>query len=305
MLLANAFLGLPPVVVGLGLYLALSRSGPLGALALLFTPSAMVLAQAMLAAPIITALARRAVEEPWQGYGGALRRRSDPAEVNWDAPRHREAAGHDGSLGRLRPHDLRGRHSLIVGGNIAGYPRTMTTAIVLKTTRRFWACAGPSFLLDRHSYRHERRRLCPWGRQSNCHNFATAGSPYWRTSLSQSQDLSRIDRSRFHHSVENSVLLANILPTFTNWTGITVHVLAQGTDRRLQTAARNDADLVLVHDPEAEQKFVAMGNGIIEQIAWNNFIVVGRTRTRRLRRNARMPSSVEGVAAAQRPLFAS
>ena len=72
-LLANAFLGLPPVVVGLTLYLMLSRSGPLGALALLFTPSAVVIAQALLAAPIITALTHRAIEEPWQEYGGALR----------------------------------------------------------------------------------------------------------------------------------------------------------------------------------------------------------------------------------------
>ena len=72
-LLANAFLCLPPVVVGLGLYLMLSRSGPLGELALLFTPGAMVLAQTVLATPIITALAHRAIEAPWQEYGGALR----------------------------------------------------------------------------------------------------------------------------------------------------------------------------------------------------------------------------------------
>jgi tungstate transport system substrate-binding protein len=63
-------------------------------------------------------------------------------------------------------------------------------------------------------------------------------------------------------SVENSGLLAHILPTFTKETGITVHVLAQGTGQALQTAARNDADLVLVHDPEAEQKFIAAGDGI-------------------------------------------
>ena len=72
-LLANAFLGLPPVVVGLALYLVLSRSGPLGALSLLFTPGAMVAAQTVLATPIITALVHRAIEEPWQEYGGALR----------------------------------------------------------------------------------------------------------------------------------------------------------------------------------------------------------------------------------------
>jgi ABC-type tungstate transport system substrate-binding protein len=69
-LLANAFLGLPPVVVGLGLYLMLSRSGPLGELALLFTPGGMVLAQTVLATPIITALAHRAIEAPWQELAG-------------------------------------------------------------------------------------------------------------------------------------------------------------------------------------------------------------------------------------------
>jgi tungstate transport system substrate-binding protein len=77
-------------------------------------------------------------------------------------------------------------------------------------------------------------------------------------------------------SVENSGLLAHILPAFTKETGITVHVLAQGTGQALQTAARDDADLVLVHDPEAEEKFVAAGDGSDRrQIAWNDFIVVG------------------------------
>jgi tungstate transport system substrate-binding protein len=77
-------------------------------------------------------------------------------------------------------------------------------------------------------------------------------------------------------SVENSGLLAHILPVFTKETGITVHVLAQGTGQALQTAALDDADLVLVHDPEAEQKFIAAGDGIDRrQIAWNDFIVIG------------------------------
>ena len=77
-------------------------------------------------------------------------------------------------------------------------------------------------------------------------------------------------------SVENSGLLAHILPAFTKETGITVHVLAQGTGQALQTAARNDADLVLVHDPDAEEKFIAAGDGIDRrQIACNDFIVVG------------------------------
>ena len=77
-------------------------------------------------------------------------------------------------------------------------------------------------------------------------------------------------------SVENSGRLARILPEFTDKTGISVRVLAQGTGQALATAARGDADLVLVHDPEAEQQFVAEGHGAERrQIAWNDFIVVG------------------------------
>jgi tungstate transport system substrate-binding protein len=77
-------------------------------------------------------------------------------------------------------------------------------------------------------------------------------------------------------SVENSGLLGQILPNFTKETGIEVHVLAQGTGQALATAARGDADLVLVHDPEAEEKFIAEGHGVDRrQIAWNDFIVVG------------------------------
>jgi tungstate transport system permease protein len=134
-LLANAFLGLPPVVVGLALYLLLSRAGPLGVLALLFTPGAMVIAQALLATPIITALTHRAIEEPWQEYGGALRvdgatrlrsirmllaiaRRSAVTAV---------LAGFGRTISEVGA-------VLIVGGNIAGYTRIMTTAIVLKTS---------------------------------------------------------------------------------------------------------------------------------------------------------------------------
>jgi tungstate transport system substrate-binding protein len=77
-------------------------------------------------------------------------------------------------------------------------------------------------------------------------------------------------------SVENSGLLAHILPEFTEKTGIQVRVLAQGTGQALATAARGDADLVLVHDPEAEAEFIAAGHGTQRrQIAWNDFVVVG------------------------------
>ncbi len=77
-------------------------------------------------------------------------------------------------------------------------------------------------------------------------------------------------------SVDNSGLLAAILPVFTKESGVAVKVLAQGTGQALDTARRGDADLVLVHDPEAEKKFIAEGHGIKQrQIAWNDFIVVG------------------------------
>ena len=77
-------------------------------------------------------------------------------------------------------------------------------------------------------------------------------------------------------SVENSGLLAAIMPEFTRTSHITVKVLAQGTGQALDTARRGDADLVLVHDPEAESKFIGEGHGVNRrQIAWNDFIVVG------------------------------
>lgn len=77
-------------------------------------------------------------------------------------------------------------------------------------------------------------------------------------------------------SVEASRLLANILPQFTAKTGITVNVVAQGTGKALDTARRGDADLLLVHDPEAEQQFMNEGHGSTRrQIAWNDFVIVG------------------------------
>ena len=132
-LLANAFLGLPPVAVGLTLYL-MSRSGPLGALALLFTPSAMIIAQALLAAPIITALTHRAIEERWQEYGGAPRvdgaTRSRSIRVLLAIARRSVLISVLAGFGRTISEV---GAVLIVGGNIAGYSRIMTTAIVLKT----------------------------------------------------------------------------------------------------------------------------------------------------------------------------
>jgi tungstate transport system permease protein len=133
---ANAFLGLPPVVVGLALYLLLSRSGPLGALGLLFTPAAMVLAQSVLALPIVTALVHAASADLWAEYGAALQ---------VDGATRLRAVPHLLAMARLRlvTAILAGFGRtisevgaiLIVGGNIAGYTRTMTTAIVLETSK--------------------------------------------------------------------------------------------------------------------------------------------------------------------------
>ena len=132
---ANALLGLPPVVVGLVLYLLLSRSGPLGGLGLLFTPAAMIVAQAVLALPIVTALAHRAAEERWSDYGdalmdlGASRLRSVPTLIAMARAPMLTAvlAGFGRTVSEVGA-------IIIVGGNIAAYTRTMTTAIVLETS---------------------------------------------------------------------------------------------------------------------------------------------------------------------------
>jgi tungstate transport system permease protein len=134
--LANAFFGLPPVAVGLALYLLLSRSGPLGPFGLLFTPAAMVVAQTTLATPIVTALAHRAVEDAWRQYGGALmvdgatRLRAIPHLLAMERVHILTAAlaGFGRTVSEVGA-------ILIVGGNIAGYTRTMTTAIVLETDK--------------------------------------------------------------------------------------------------------------------------------------------------------------------------
>ncbi|MBV9858873.1 MAG: ABC transporter permease [Alphaproteobacteria bacterium] len=134
--LSNAFFGLPPVAVGLALYLLLSRSGPLGLLGLLFTPAAMVLAQTALATPIVTALAHRAIEQAWRRYGdafmvdGATPLRAIPHLLAIERMHIMTAvlAGFGRTISEVGA-------ILIVGGNIAGYTRTMTTAIVLETSK--------------------------------------------------------------------------------------------------------------------------------------------------------------------------
>ena len=135
-MLVNALLGLPPVVVGLALYLLLSHSGPLGAFRLLFTPGAMVLAQSVLALPIVAAFAHRTLEQGWSDYGdqlradGAGRLRALPHLLRIGAPGILTAvlAGFGRTVSEVGA-------ILVVGGNIAGYTRTMTTTIALETSK--------------------------------------------------------------------------------------------------------------------------------------------------------------------------
>lgn len=132
----NALMGLPPVVVGLAVFLALSRSGPLGPLGLLFTPEAMVIAQTVLVTPIIAALARQTIEDLWIEYrdeldamdvGPALRVRTLILDARFSLVTallagFGRAAAEVGAI-------------IIVGGNIEGFTRTMTTAIALETSK--------------------------------------------------------------------------------------------------------------------------------------------------------------------------
>jgi tungstate transport system permease protein len=132
----NALMGLPPVVVGLAVYLLLSRSGPLGSWGLLFTPQAMVVAQTILVAPIIAALARQTLEDLWVEYCDELAALNVTplrrfATLVWDArfslitallAGFGRAAAEVGAI-------------IIVGGNIEGFTRTMTTAIALETSK--------------------------------------------------------------------------------------------------------------------------------------------------------------------------
>ena len=132
----NALMGLPPVVAGLVLFLLLSRSGPLGALGWLYTPKAMVAAQAVLVLPIVIALTRQTIEEMWGEYRehltslGLAGRRAIPTLL-WDG-RFALATALLAGFGRA---SAEVGAVLIVGGNIAGATRTMTTAITLETSK--------------------------------------------------------------------------------------------------------------------------------------------------------------------------
>ena len=132
----NALMGLPPVVVGLLIYLLLSRAGPLGALGLLFTPKAMVIAQTILITPTLAALAQQLVADAWHEYREQLRSLGETKlgaapTLLWDLrfslvtivlAGFGRAASEVGAV-------------MIVGGNIDGVTRVMTTAIALETSK--------------------------------------------------------------------------------------------------------------------------------------------------------------------------
>src|SRR6202171_663777 len=128
--LLNALMGLPPVVVGLAVYLLLSRSGPLGAMGILFTPSAMVIAQTILIMPIIAALTRQTVEDLWAEYRDELTAMDvSPSgrmmTLLWDA-RFSLMTALLAGFGRAAAEVGGG---MIVGGDIDGVTRTRTTAV--------------------------------------------------------------------------------------------------------------------------------------------------------------------------------
>ncbi|MBR1188625.1 ABC transporter permease [Bradyrhizobium sp. AUGA SZCCT0160] len=132
----NALMGLPPVVVGLAVFLALSRAGPLGSWGLLFTPKAMIIAQTVLVAPIIAALTRQTIEDLWLEYRDELNAMNvgpvgRVATLIWDA-RFSLVTALLAGFGRAAAEV---GAIIIVGGNIDGFTRTMTTAIALETSK--------------------------------------------------------------------------------------------------------------------------------------------------------------------------
>lgn len=132
----NAMMGLPPVVVGLAIYLLLSRSGPLGELGILFTPSAMVIAQTVLIVPILAALTRQTIADLWVEYRDELAAMAvGPVgrltTVLWDA-RFSLLTALLAGFGRAAAEV---GAVMIVGGNIDGFTRTMTTAVALETSK--------------------------------------------------------------------------------------------------------------------------------------------------------------------------
>ena len=136
LVLVNALMGLPPVVVGLIVYLHLSRAGPLGFLGLLYTPAAMIIAQVILITPIVVALSRQVLEDLWSEYAEQFRslcltRFEIVRALVWDARFSLMTvalAGFGRAVAEVGA-------VIIVGGNIDHLTRVMTTAIALETAR--------------------------------------------------------------------------------------------------------------------------------------------------------------------------
>ncbi|QDL91116.1 ABC transporter permease subunit [Paroceanicella profunda] len=136
MILVTALMGLPPVVVGLVLYLLFSAAGPLGVLGLLYSPAAMIVAQAVLVTPIVAAMTRQVVEDLNREYDELLRmmgagRARTVTTLLWDA-RHSLLTALLAGLGRALAEV---GAVMIVGGNINHVTRVMTTAIALETSK--------------------------------------------------------------------------------------------------------------------------------------------------------------------------
>jgi len=138
----NALMGLPPVVVGLFIYLLLSRSGPFGVLDLLFTPTAMIIAQVVIITPLIASIAHQAIRDLWVDYHDLLisvgaSKRQRMATLIWDARRSlltAALAGFGRAIGEVGA-------IMIVGGNIDHVTRVLTTAIALETGKGDFALA--------------------------------------------------------------------------------------------------------------------------------------------------------------------
>ncbi|WP_114287138.1 ABC transporter permease [Candidatus Halocynthiibacter alkanivorans] len=147
--LLNALMGLPPVVVGLVVYLLLSRAGPFGVLDLLFTPTAMILAQIVIVTPLIASISHQAMRDLWASYHDLLisistRKRQRIATLLWDGRRAlitAALAGFGRAIGEVGA-------IMIVGGNIEHATRVLTTAIALETGKgNFDLALGLGFVL--------------------------------------------------------------------------------------------------------------------------------------------------------------
>lgn len=145
----NALMGLPPVVVGLVVYLLLSRSGPFGVLGLLFTPTAMIIAQVIIITPLIASIAHQAIRELWAEYHDLLISLNTTSSQRirtlvWDGRRAlitASLAGFGRAIGEVGA-------IMIVGGNIDHSTRVLTTAIALETGKGDFALAlGLGFVL--------------------------------------------------------------------------------------------------------------------------------------------------------------